>query len=206
MKNTLVAVGIVGALVLGYLGYTKPIPQPVSSATEGPQGPRGERGLQGPAGKDGKSAPIKVGAATSPDISSPYVSWGDLRHWAYRTISLNQATTTICAIQSPASTSTLSVNSSIQLTVSTSTASILTLAKATTAFATSTVLATSSVAANAQITTTAATTTIATDAVTKTLTIADRIFAPNTWFVVGISGGTGTFSPTGTCEAEWVEN
>lgn len=112
-----------------------------------------------------------------------------------RTASLTQATTTVCAIQSPAATSTLQ-SASILLTVSSTTASSVVLAKATTAFATTTNLNTEAVAANAQATIVAST--------SPTGGNKDLIFSPSTWLVVGMSGGTGTFSPTGVCTATWT--
>lgn len=109
-----------------------------------------------------------------------------------RVTSLNQATTTICAIQSPAATSTL-LTAGISFTVSTTTTSIVTLAKATTAFATTTLLGSASLAANALGTITASSTPFGLDSV--------NTFGPSTWFVVGMAGNSGTFSPTGVCQA-----
>jgi len=139
-----------------------------------------------------------VGAVSSPDIASPYFSYGGVRHWGRKTTSLTQATTTVCAIQSPASTSTL-MYGSIQFTTSSTTASTVTLAKATTAYATTTSLGSASVAANGYATVVSKRTAAGGDAL-------DETFAPNTYFVVGMAGGVGTFSPAGTCEATWIEN
>lgn len=132
-----------------------------------------------------------LSAVSSPDISSPYFSYSDIRHWGAKTTNLTQATTTICALQSPAATSSLQT-ASIRLTTSSTTASTLTLAKATTPYATSTSLGAVSASANGQIVGVASTT-------------GSHIFAPNQYFVVGMQGGTGTFSPTGVCQATWVE-
>ncbi len=133
-----------------------------------------------------------VGSATSPDISSPYFSVGDVIQWKGKTTALTQATTTICAIQSPAATSTL-VTAGIRLSVSSTTASIIQMANSTTAFATTTQIGTDvAVAANAFTTIIASTT-------------AANIFAPSTWFVVGMKGNSGTFSPTGICQATWEQ-
>lgn len=139
-----------------------------------------------------------AGAVSSPTLMSPYFSFGGVRQWARSTGSLTQATTTVCAIQSPAATSTLEMGS-IQFTVSSTTASTVTLAKASTPYATTTSLGSHAVAANAQATILATT--------TATVGIGDKtIFEPSTYFVVGMAGGTGTFSPTGTCKAVWIEN
>lgn len=135
----------------------------------------------------------KLGSVSSPDIQSPYFSYGDVRFWAGSTNNLAQATTTVCAIQAPASTSTLQYGS-IRFSVGSTTASLVTFAKAATAFATTTSLGQFTVAANAQGTAFAST------------TLGTAIFAPNEWFVVGMQGGVGTFSPTGRCLAEWVQN
>lgn len=141
---------------------------------------------------------VPKGAVSGPDISSPYFSYGGARHWGAKTDTLTQGTTTVCAIQAPASTSTLTF-ASIQLSVSSSTQSRVVIAKATTPYATTTVLGSAVFAANAQGTLIATSTPV--DALNE-----DKTFAPNTWLVVGMQGGIGTFSPTGTCLATWVEN
>lgn len=138
------------------------------------------------------------GALAGPDIASNYLKWGGgngVR--VYPTArALSTATTTVCAIQSPAATSTLRYFG-IKFDVSSTTASIITIAKATTAFATTTQIGTDyNIAANAQGFIQASTSPAA-DAAT--------VFAPNTWIVVGMRGGTGTFSPTGACQATFEE-
>lgn len=105
---------------------------------------------------------------------------------------LTTATTTVCAIKSPTATSTL-VSGGIKLNVSSTTASTVTVAKATTAFATTTLINSVSVSANAQAAIEAASTT------ESALVQTNRTFAPNTWLVFGMAGGTGTFSPSGSC-------
>lgn len=169
MTNKLLTIGVVIALALSAIGFV---------------------------GKSGSVIEQKVAGLSSPDISSPYFSFGDIRQWASRDTDLTQASTTICALQSPAATSTLLLGS-IKLSVSSTSDSILTLAKAATAYATTTSLGTSAVGANAQITVLASTTPTAGQA---------TVFGPNQWFVVGMQGGAGTFSPTGVCEAVWIEN
>lgn len=138
------------------------------------------------------------GAATGPDIPSNYFSFGGFRQWAQSPRSLNQATTTVCAIQSPVATSSLE-HASINFAVSSSTATLLTIAKSATAFATTTIIGSQiNIAANAQATVVASTTLSATGA-----DAAAFIFAPSTWVVMSLTGGSGTFSPTGSCEAMW---
>jgi len=143
-----------------------------------------------------KSQVNKFGAVASPDIPSPYLQWGGVYVWSQSTTALNTASTTICALQSPAATSTLLL-ASVKLDVSSTSASTLTLAKATTAFATTTLLAENlSVAANNQ----------ATLVSSSTLVSGTRVFGPNNWVVASMSGGAGTFSPTGKCQATWIQN
>lgn len=113
-----------------------------------------------------------------------------------RVTALTQATTTVCAIQSPNATSTLTMGS-ILFTVSSTTASTVTMAKATTAFATTTSLGSAAVAANAQATLIASSTPLGSTADGST------VFSPNNWFVVSMAGGTGSFSPTGVCTVEF---
>ncbi len=133
---------------------------------------------------------IQAGAVASPDIMSPYFSFGGLKHWAVRTDSLSSATTTVCALQSPAATSTLAW-AAVLFSVSSTTASTVTLATSTSAFATTTLLTSTSIAANAQ-------------GYINFQGSSANVLAPNTWVVVGMAGGTGTFSPTGTCQAEFM--
>jgi len=141
-----------------------------------------------------------LGAVSSPDIMSPYFSFGGVRQWAAHTESLGQATTTVCALQSPAATSTL-LTASIRYSVSSTTASTVTMAKATTAYATTTLIGGGSLAANAQGTFNATTTLAQATSLDGVM-----VFAPSAYLVVGMAGGTGTFSPTGTCQAIWVQN
>lgn len=109
-------------------------------------------------------------------------------------VPMQTATTTVCAIKSPAATSTL-VRASAQFRVSSSTASTITLAKAATFTATTTLLGQQYIiAAGAQATVVASST-------TSNSGLQDFVFAPNQYFVVGMSGGIGTFSPSGFCNA-----
>lgn len=140
---------------------------------------------------------VNTGAVSSPDIMSPYVSVGGQRMWRQKA-DLQTGTTTVCAIQAPAGTSSLRFWS-ISETVSSTTATIITIAKANTAFATTTTLGVPiAVAANAQAmivgSTTAAQQTAGAD-----------VFAPNTWLVFGQQGGAGTLSPVGQCTAHFEQ-
>lgn len=114
-----------------------------------------------------------------------------------KAIALQTSTTTVCAIQSPAATSTL-LSAGIGFKVSSTTASTVTMARGATAFATTTKLGSVSLAANAKGTVMATTT-------TSPGTDGDSVFPPSYWFVVGMAGGIGTFSPSGTCHASFEE-
>lgn len=103
-----------------------------------------------------------------------------------RITALTQATTTVCAIQSPNATTTI-MSASLLETVSSTTASTITLATSTTAFATTSLITTAAIGANAQ------------GVLTWDSGANNGTVSPNTWLVFGQSGGTGTFSPTGVC-------
>lgn len=158
-------------------------------------------------GKD--SAPVtKLGALSGPEIPYEFLSWGassGVRLWSTGR-GLTQASTTVCAIQSPAATSTL-VRGGVSFTVSsTSALAAIDIAKGTALNASTTLIRTSSLAAGAQGTIIAASTTL------DSLALTNSIFAPNQWFVVKVAGGVtagdtaGTgFVPTGSCHATFEE-
>lgn len=171
MKTLLATIGIVGALVLGFLGFNKESKTEVITNT------------------------VK-GSYT--EILSPYISFNGILHW-YSNGGFTAATTTVCAVQSPAATSTL-VSASVVLNVSSTTATTVTLAKAASAFATTTILSNQAVSANAQATIVASSSPVLT-----TGAINDLVFAPSQWFVVSMAGGIGTFSPSGTCRTEFAQ-
>lgn len=134
-----------------------------------------------------------VGSATSPDISSPYFSFGDVRQWAVRS-SLITASNTVCSLQSPVSTSSL-LFASIRLETSTSSASELQFSKGTSPSGTSTLLSANiyKVGANGSA------------EITASSSLSGTLFAPSTYLTVGMVGATqGTVSPTGACQAIWV--
>lgn len=139
-----------------------------------------------------------VGSVSSPDIQSPYFSFGGVRQWAGKSDSLIQATTTVCAIQAPAASSTLML-ASLHLSVSSTTASTITIAKSATPYATTTIFGSQmAVAANATATIIASTTPVAAaGGVTQ--------FNGGEYVVFGMQGGIGSFSPSGTCQAVFVQ-
>lgn len=119
------------------------------------------------------------------------ISNGGIFTTAARTAALNQATTTVCAIQGP--NATTSTSASLLLSVSSTTASTVTIAVGATAFATTTFLTSQAVSANAQATVLAMAT-----------SSTNWVVPPLNWVVFGMSGGVGTFSPTGVCQATFT--
>lgn len=143
-------------------------------------------GMDGAPGKDGQS----FGAR--PDIISPYLRWGDMV--TYRGVgTMNTATTSICAIQGPAATSTLSF-AGWKITTGTTTAATIDIGIGRTAFATSTTLVTgTSVASGATG-----------EAAWSDVTGTTGIMRPNDWVVIKTAGaGLGGYTYTGNCVAEF---
>ena len=157
-----------------------------NKVVRGLDGQQGERGATGASGAIGM--PAKFGALAGPDIPYPYIGIGGVRRY-FNSSGLATATTTPCAFQSLAATSTL-VGGGAKFSVGSTTATTITIAKATTPTATTTWIHNASLAANAQGT-----------FIVPGATTTNQIFGPNDWFVVGMSGGNGTFSPTGVCHA-----
>jgi len=150
--------------------------------------------VQAPKGIEIKDETGKVVGISSPDINSPYFSYGDVKKWGSKTDSLTQATTTVCALQAPSATSTLDLGSGIRLAISSTTASSVKIAKSNVPYdVSSTFLAGANVAANAQATVVAST------------SLDAFVFSPNQYMIVQMAGGTGTFSPSGACQATWTQ-
>lgn len=120
------------------------------------------------------------------------------QHSCPTTKALTTATTTVCSVKSPSATSTLD-RARITFTVSSSSASFITIAKGTTPNASSTLLANTAIAANAQGTVVASSTPFAGTTLDGPMTV-----APSTFVNFSMSGGVGTFSPSGTCETQFT--
>lgn len=151
----------------------------------------------------------QVGAVSSPDIMSPYFSFGGVRQWAAHKDSLNQASTTICSLQSPAATSTL-LFADVKITTGTTTAVVLEMAKATTYAATTTRITYAPLGSGALITLNAfvASTTGAYGSLGQQHTAdeTDLIFAPNTYLNVKYGNTLGSLNVfVGSCNAIWAE-
>lgn len=173
-SNILSVVAIAGVLILGLVVWNMPAP------TQGPAGNPGTPGTPGTSAT-GKN----LSAVASPDIQSPYVCWGGSCNWA-GSMAMNPATTTICAFQSPAATSTLeSILASI--TEGTTTATKVSIGFGTNSNSSSTVLvADRGLAANEKL---------------FTFSASSTPLSPYTWVTVTQQGGAtgGTFTNTGTC-------
>lgn len=205
MKTTLIVAGLAASIVLGVVNYGKPVQVNVSPTPVEVNVPEQKAPVVNVAAPN-VSVPAPVvnvprqdqtfGAVVGPDTYFDYVANNDVRKSATRK-AFTTATTTVCAIKSPSATSTL-VFGGVNFTRSSTTASVVTLAKAATAFATTTALNTLSIAANGQGAQ------IATSSTATVGVVPAIIFAPNQYFVVGMQGGIGTFSPVGSCTAEFV--
>ena len=139
---------------------------------------------------------VPAGAVTGPVINSPYVTLGGVTQWNYRN-AMDRATTTLCAFQSPAATSTLDYVGYI-INTGTSTAATIDVAKGTTRWATTTLLVTGTSVASG-----------ATKEISWTsagATAADDIMAPNTFVLVKTaSAGLGGYTYGGICSVRFQE-
>ena len=152
----------------------------------------------------------EVGAMPGPDIQSPYIAFGEVRQWAAHQ-TLNQASTTICSLISPAATSTLDMRSGVKITTGTTTAIALEIGKSTLMDATTTRISYVTLASGAVVTLNSfvASTTGAYGSLSQQHTAdeTDIIFAPNTRFNVKYGGALGSLNVlVGTCNAIWLEN
>lgn len=131
-----------------------------------------------------------------PILTTDYQCVGGICTYYKKSTSLTAASTTICALQSPAATSSL-VYGAVTFSVSSTSASTITLAKAATKFSTTTVLGEKALAASEKGTVLATT--------TPSAGMNTLVFSPNTYFVVGMNNGTPTGNaPVGACSAVFV--
>lgn len=145
-------------------------------------------GMNGRDGQDGR-----VGAIAGPDIISPYLKWGDVAVFSANTDEMNQASTTVCALQSPTNATSTLVHAAAHFEVmSTTTTGIITLARSNSNAASTTAIGSATLAANVKDTIFASST--ATQAYT---------FAPGQYLTVSVKGQA-QFYPTGTCQATWI--
>lgn len=144
-----------------------------------------------------------VGAVASPDLSSNYFSFGDIRRHAAKDTTMTQASTTVCALQAPSATSTL-VSGEVRFNTGSSTALNVGFGKGTTKFATSTALNAANLTGGAQGT-------LAAQDPEGASFDEDNVFGPDEWLLVQAFGGitagdSGTgFTPSGVCQATWEQ-
>ena len=184
MKNYLITAGIALGIVVVWSSLFAPVQKVINNTTS-------------------------LGAVASPDIQSPYFSFGGVRQWGAHS-GLNQASTTICSLQSPAATSTLSMSSGISITTGTTTAIALEIGKSTVMDATTTRISYVTLASGAQVTLNSfvASTTAAYGSLGQRHTAdeTDLIFAPNTRLNVKYGGTLGSLNTlVGGCNATWLE-
>ena|SRR3990167_9908109 len=151
-----------------------------------------------------------LGSASSPSVIGGIMEVEGVQT-LYKSSGLNNASTTICSLKSPAATSTL-VAGSVKITTGTTTAIVLELAKSTLYDATTTRISYAAVGSLAQITLNAfvASTTGAYGSLAQQHTAdeTDLIFAPNTYLNAkygGVALGT-TNVLKGSCKAEFLVN
>lgn len=150
-----------------------------------------------------KVIPDKLGSLTGPDIPFSYISINQVKEF-YGRQDMNQATTTICALQAPTTGTTTLVFASLRFTTSTTTVSMVEIAKDTTAYATTTRIGSLiQLNANASATIVASTTLGSNGNSDEKL-----IFAPGEWLVVKMTGSynplRGSVWPVGICNAKWM--
>ena len=148
-----------------------------------------------------------LGALAGPDIPSPYLRWGDLTSWNYN-VPMNQGTTTVCSIQSPASTSTL-IYAAVSVKTSPATVMGVDISKGggigQTATSSTQFLSAKIAAGNRG---NFFTQPAASDITEQGAEIA--VFAPNTPLNFGFASSTGQFdptnvAPTGNCLARFIQ-
>lgn len=143
----------------------------------------------------------QLGAVSSPDMASPYFSFGGVRRWA-TSAGFTPASQTLCAMHAPAATSTI-ISASVRFDTTIATgASSYELGWGATSGATTTVLARTLMASGRQTKELVATTSIS-----GTPVLTDNVVAPSTWINFNIASGTpsASFAPTGRCEAVFQE-
>lgn len=134
-----------------------------------------------------------LGAVVGPDSSFPCESHNGVTRCFNRQV-MNTATTTVCSFKTPSATSTL-VAASARWSVSSTTATTVYMAKGAGTNASTTLVVSGALGANAFGTLVASTTS------TGAVVDGTNVFAPNIHLNYGMTGGTGTFSPTGVCQA-----
>ena len=134
----------------------------------------------------------------NPDIPSQYLQWGGVTEWRQSAAMLgNAASTTVCALNGPAASSTL-IFASYHGNTGSSTAMVLRMSKQANQYPnTKTYIGQTTLAANTDVVAFAT----STDITGATWNSSSYLV-----FEVGMNLGAGTSSPTGTCSAAWMAN
>jgi len=143
-----------------------------------------------------------VGALSGPDISNPYLAWGEVRQWAAQR-TLATGTSTVCSLASPEFATSTLTHAALEITLGSSSALSVDFTRSAspgqTSSSTNRLGAGLTLLADKKATYTAST------------TDNDAIFAPNTNlnFVMspidGQTGGISATAATGNCSAVWVQ-
>lgn len=133
------------------------------------------------------------------DVASSSIDLNDVRIAPRHETTLSTATTTVCSEQSPTDATSTIMFGQANFIVSSTTASTISFAKSTGPTGSSTLFQSTSVSANAQAS-------IPLLATTTSAGMSNYTFAPGTYINVTMSGGTGTFSPTGSCDFIFVKH
>lgn len=169
-KNLLVGVGVTLAILLGLVGVFKDSRGNVQNTPQ-----------------------QNFGSVASPDIMSPYFSFGGVVHWGYRQ-DMRQASSTLCSMQSPAATTTIVGFPSANFTTAASYTTVYAWGNATDAFSTTTLMGNFTIiAANKGLL-------IASSTAMSALQDS-QVIPPLTYINFKLSTGTAsaTFAPVGTC-------
>lgn len=194
-KIILGAVALVGLVALGYT-WAHPASAPQTTQTDPTGQSYGATGVnhfeQGVWWFNalhyfGSNQQMSIDTSGNVVTTGTYTSNG-VTTYSIRVSSMTAATTTPCVIPLPAATTTLE-SYAANFTVSSSTAALVTIATSTTVYATTSLITSKTIAASAQGT------------VDWHPTALNSVNSPSTFIVLGMSGGIGTFSPTGTCNA-----
>lgn len=146
----------------------------------------------------------QLGSVSSPDIMSPYFSFGGVRHWGYHTNFNSSASTTLCSFRTPASTSTVT-RAIASAKTSTATALYLEWGVAAAMDATTTSLGKANVVSGAQFTQVASTT--LGDFTSPTGPIDPNfVVGPNKYLNFKMAGSAIGPSLTGSCDAVFVQS
>lgn len=181
-KNIIITVaGVIGVAILAFILRPTVVvqPAPVQVVTQG----GGEQ---------------IVGSVASPDIASPYLSFGDVRQWAAGATLNQAATSTLCSIRSPYATTTL-VSATLGITNKAGTQTFNIGLSTNSSNSTTTLLAGDAVVASTWLSLVATTT-------LTNGTLTSNVVLPLSWINFKVASGTpGIMAYKGKCSAVFRE-